>query len=428
MLIQRARPRVRPQGNIVYQVNRRSRLAVAVRAVSLFGGGAGLGRELVAGVSFLRYAGAAEPGFTNDGIGTSFGTGAADNEIRTAESLDLWAVPGDLTCAWRGFVGDTGTGGGMIANGYNAASNSPFLFSHDALYFGGNLFRAGPSGYRRWERAGGSTRYVDYDATMTKTVSQGADISVAPNFYFNGVYIGAASSADGSGSGVASGGPFPLRAGFNMFSGNPWHTSNIAIIAARQWSADEHLLFHLDPYGILEEAPRYYFGGAASADVSVALTGTAATAAVGTLGVSRTTAMSGVAGTGAVGTVAPSLALALTGVAGAGSVGTVGPGASLAASGVLATAAAGSVVQSSSVLLTGAEASGLVGDVVTSGGDSAISVGGLSRTRRGARKIYMPEPQASAVFHPNALPDDLAAHAVKAWQDDEDDETWFLLA
>lgn len=53
---------------------------------------------------------------------------------------------------------------------------------------------------------------------------------------------------------------------------------------------------------------------------------------------------------------------------------------------------------------------------------------GPSRTRRGARRIYLPEPQASAVFHPNALPDDLAAHAVKAWQDDEDDETWFLLA
>ena len=58
----------------------------------------------------------------------------------------------------------------------------------------------------------------------------------------------------------------------------------------------------------------------------------------------------------------------------------------------------------------------------------AAAPAGPSRTRRGARKIYMPEPQASAVFHPNALPDDLAAHAVKAWQDDEDDETWFLLA
>jgi hypothetical protein len=54
-------------------------------------------------------------------------------------------------------------------------------------------------------------------------------------------------------------------------------------------------------------------------------------------------------------------------------------------------------------------------------------VGAASRTRRGARRVYLPEPQATAVFHPNALPEELAAHAVKAWQDDEGDE-WFLLA
>lgn len=57
----------------------------------------------------------------------------------------------------------------------------------------------------------------------------------------------------------------------------------------------------------------------------------------------------------------------------------------------------------------------------------AVASAGPSRTRRGARRVYLPEPQASAVFHPNALPEDLAPHAVKAWQDDEDDE-WFLLA
>jgi hypothetical protein len=54
-------------------------------------------------------------------------------------------------------------------------------------------------------------------------------------------------------------------------------------------------------------------------------------------------------------------------------------------------------------------------------------VGAASRTRRGARRVYLPEPTATAVFHPNALPEELAPHAVKAWKDDEDDE-WFLLA
>lgn len=58
-----------------------------------------------------------------------------------------------------------------------------------------------------------------------------------------------------------------------------------------------------------------------------------------------------------------------------------------------------------------------------------VAVGGLGkRTRRGARRIYMPEPQASAVFHPNALPDDLAATATPIWQDDDDEDVWILLA
>lgn len=61
-------------------------------------------------------------------------------------------------------------------------------------------------------------------------------------------------------------------------------------------------------------------------------------------------------------------------------------------------------------------------------GTFAARTGGSSRTRRGARRIYLPEDQPTAVFHPNALPADLAAHAVPAWPDDDEDETWFLLA
>ena len=144
----------------------------------------------------------------------------------------------------------------------------------------------------------------------------------------------------------------------------------------------------------------------AAAGVTVALTGTAATAAVGTLGVSRTTAITGVAGTSAAGTIAPSLALALTGVEGIAAVGAVGIGGD------------------KTVALTGVEATGEVGDVAVAVPSGAA---GQSRTRRGARRVYLPEPQATAVFHPNALPEELAPHAVKAWQDDEDDE-WFLLA
>jgi hypothetical protein len=227
--------------------------------VVAFGPPFGLARDLVTGAVFVTVAGSAAPGLTDDGMGLFAGTGGADNTVGTAQSISSWAITGDLTVAWRGFVGDTGNGGGMLANGDDTATNSPWRMFFGGNFAGHSLFRAGPSGYRRWAGPSpGSTSGVHYNTIVTKSVSHGTDISVAPTFYTAGIAGGAASSQDGAGSGPASGGPFQLRSAFGYFS-QAWHTSNIAIAGARQWTADEHLLFHLDPYGAVEEAPRWYF-------------------------------------------------------------------------------------------------------------------------------------------------------------------------
>ena len=55
-----------------------------------------------------------------------------------------------------------------------------------------------------------------------------------------------------------------------------------------------------------------------------------------------------------------------------------------------------------------------------------VSAVGSSRTRRGARRVYLQDPPPSAVFHPNALPAELAGNAVPAWYD-EDEEAWMML-
>ena len=169
----------------------------------------------------------------------------------------------------------------------------------------------------------------------------------------------------------------------------------------RMLSADEVMQHASEPWAMLRPTARVL---KAAAGVTVALTGVAGTGGVGTLGPQTAVAATSVAGTGAVGTLAPSLSVPLTGVASAGAVGDLGIGGD------------------KTVALTGVEAIGQVGDVAI-GTEGA----GGTRTRRGARRVYLPEPHATAVFHPNALPEDLAPHAVKAWQDDEDDE-WFLLA
>ena len=85
-----------------------------------------------------------------------------------------------------------------------------------------------------------------------------------------------------------------------------------------------------------------------------------------------TLALTGNAATGAVGSVAPGISLALSGVHATGAVGAVSTSQSLtrALTGVHATGAVGSIVasKSGSVALTGVRATGAVGRVLAAGG------------------------------------------------------------
>ena len=118
---------------------------------------------------------------------------------------------------------------------------------------------------------------------------------------------------------------------------------------------------------------------AAGGDVTVAVTGVAATGAVGSVAPSLSVPLSGVAGTGEVGSVVPSLAVPITGVAGTGSVGTVGPGTAVVASGVAASGEVGTVAPSLAVALTGIEGIATAGDVGISG-DVTVALSGVSAT------------------------------------------------
>jgi hypothetical protein len=465
VLIRRALPRVRPQGNLVYRLNRSHRLAADARAVVLFGPPVGLGRELVSGVALQPQAGAAYPELTKDGIGLWGGDGSgANNAVETAGILPAWQITEDITVAWRGYLGNTGGGGELLAAGNNVSSNSPWLFAAGGEFASSTLFRAGPLGFRRWSGTSpGNERYVHFDTILTKSASQGADIGTAPSFYNFGILASGASSLDGSGSGPSSGGPFRLRAARNTFS-NAWQTSNIAIAAARQWSAEEHLLFHLDPYGVIEEAPRWYFAEAGgSSDVTVALTGQEATFTQGTIGTARDKALTGQAATLAQGIVVPAPAVAITGQTATFAQGTVGaasdvtvaltgqaatfaqgnmaPAGSVGITGGVATFAHGSVGAALSVALTGQQAAfsqgvmtipgdvvvGLTGQVATFGqGDvavlSVVQAGGTRRSSRGARRVYLPEPEPPPIVMP--------AHIVRAPNSlpDDDEEAWILLS
>jgi fibronectin-binding autotransporter adhesin len=109
--------------------------------------------------------------------------------------------------------------------------------------------------------------------------------------------------------------------------------------------------------------------GALSPSLTIPLTGNAATGAAGTVTVSGsnvTLALTGVAATGAAGALGPSLSLGLTGAAASSAVGTVGPALSMALTGTAATASVGTVAPGTSRSLTGVASAAAVGSLALS--------------------------------------------------------------
>lgn len=127
--------------------------------------------------------------------------------------------------------------------------------------------------------------------------------------------------------------------------------------------------------------------------VTVALTGVAASAAVGIVGVALSLALSGILGTGSVGLAAPESSLAVTGISSTISPGAVSPEISIALTGISGTGAVGTVTpdQGVTAALTGVSASGSVGTVSPG---SAISITGNSSS--GA--VGTPSPSTDAAL------------------------------
>lgn len=117
--------------------------------------------------------------------------------------------------------------------------------------------------------------------------------------------------------------------------------------------------------------------GSVKASLSLPLTGNSATAAIGTVAPSLSKSLTGVQATGSAGTATPNITVALTGVQATGQVGTVAPSNDTFAplSGVSATGSAGTVTPNVTVALTGVQASGQVGSVTPQSGATAALSG-----------------------------------------------------
>lgn len=121
--------------------------------------------------------------------------------------------------------------------------------------------------------------------------------------------------------------------------------------------------------------------GSVTASVALNVTGVAAVGDVGTVSASIDATLSGTAGSGAVGTVTSGIAKALTGNAGTGAAGTVTSAIGEALSGNSATGDVGTVSPAVDLTLSGAQGDGAVGDVTPStGGDVTLSLTGVAAT------------------------------------------------
>jgi hypothetical protein len=260
VLIRQARPRVRPPGNTVIRVQRGHPLASGLVACIVTGGQFGLARDLITGALFT---GTNSPtiGLTPDGPGLD----VSGTAFISAPSVPEWNVLGDITVAWRGLSRNVGGGGaliGKIPTGGGGGNNTPFSLEYANPTSGRvALVRSnvGTDKYRVWQS---NNTALSNNVLATVSVSQGNNISVAPTFYLNGASSGASSQYLGSGSGAPTGNSDPLILGRRP-DGGLQHDglTQIALVAPLQWDAGQHQIFALSPYGVLEEAPRWYFRG-----------------------------------------------------------------------------------------------------------------------------------------------------------------------
>jgi hypothetical protein len=258
VLIQRARPRLRPPGNVVLRVSRSHPLSTNLVACIVTGAQFGLARDLITG-SLFTGTNAPTMGVSSDGPALDL-SGTA---FISAPNVPEWNVLGDITVAWRGLSRNVGGGGALIGKipaGGNGGTNTPFSLEYANPTSGRASFvrsNTGLDNYRVWQS---NSAALSNNVLAAISVSQGSDISAAPTFYLDGVSTGATSQYVGIGSGAPTGNTDPLTLGRRP-DGALQHDglTQIVLVAALQWEVGQHQIFALSPYGVLEEAPRWYF-------------------------------------------------------------------------------------------------------------------------------------------------------------------------
>ena len=240
------------------RVRRSHPLAAELRACFVFGGGAGLGLDLVTGAAVAAGNSptpmASQEGPALDISGTSYVSAAKDPG---------WNITGELTLAWRGLIRTPNALGQLVGNipsGGNGATDTPFSFEYGNSSDGSlKLVRGvavGGDNFRVYATAAG---VIAANTWTTLAVSQVSGYQNAPSFYVDGAARAVAFSF-GLGSGATGTNNDPLwigrrQDGYTQMDG----LASVLPIAARVWSADEHAAFDADPYALIEDAPLYHF-------------------------------------------------------------------------------------------------------------------------------------------------------------------------
>lgn len=244
-----------------------------------------------------------------------------------------------------------------------------------------------------------SVNYLKRTTSAVPTTPTSVAITVLGNpmsdsdtvFYVGGQQAATVLNAGGSGSTGSdlANTLYVGRASFNSsgstFAGSFNGTLELVLMWNRQLSAAEIASLHANRYQIFRQTSRRIITYLPPTNVTVALTGNAATGAVGTLAPTHTVKIgAGDAATGAVGNITTPITVALTSVHATAAVSKATPAHTVALTGNSAAGAVGSVTSASALTITGVATSGAIGTlassttVALSGNNSAGNVGVVS--------------------------------------------------
>ena len=308
------------------------------------------------------------------GIGVALSVAANNGVLLASSSLTL--IPsGTAACTiavWRRSQ-DTTARSVTLFGMDNGASDR--AMAH-APYSDGNLY---------WDfgnATGGSGRV---STSFTKSTTPEVLVFTAGpgrgrEVWRNGIRIASDASATAAYSGT--GGTF--RWGGASATASDSDEFYLGVIALAEWTPAEIREWSAGPYGatFARPAARVFMAGAGgSPDVTVALSGQAATAAAGTLVPSSSVPLSGQSATISAGTLTPTYSRVLSGTAVTASVGTLTPSLAKALSGTAVTVSAGTLTPSTTVALSGQSVTVSAGTITYSAGsDISLALTGAAVT------------------------------------------------